>query len=118
MQKKLNLKRNHELKSFKKIFSMSRSNFPERPSSYELKSDKPVLPEIENLRIKIGDGEFESLRAVLNRNADAFSRRILIAVTSSSTKSNWKKAPFPAGAVPRTTRHKLEACERYDSTIR
>ena len=28
------------------------SNFPERPSSYELKSDKPVLPEIEHLRGK------------------------------------------------------------------
>ena len=48
------------------------SNFPERPSSYELESDKPVLPEIEHLRGKIGDGDFESLRAVLNGNADVF----------------------------------------------
>ena len=31
------------------------SNFPERPSSYELESDKPVLPEIEHLRGKIGE---------------------------------------------------------------
>ena len=30
----------------------SSSNFPERPSSYELESDKPVLPEIEHLRGK------------------------------------------------------------------
>ena len=50
------------------------SNFPERPSSYELESDKPVLPEIEHLRGKIGEGEFESLRAVLNRNAEVFSK--------------------------------------------
>ena len=50
------------------------SKFPERPSSYELESDKPVLPEIELLRGKIGEGDFESLRAVLNRNADVFSK--------------------------------------------
>ena len=47
------LKRIIELKSIHKLFSMksetddglsSCSNFPERPSSYELESDKPVLP--------------------------------------------------------------------------
>ena len=38
------------------------SNFPERPSSYELDSDKPVLPEIEHLKGKIGEGDFEKLR--------------------------------------------------------
>ena len=51
------LKRNNELKSKHKLFSiksetddglLSCSNFPERPSSYELESDKPVLPEIEH----------------------------------------------------------------------
>ena len=51
------LKRTNELKSIHKMFSMksetddglsSCSNFPERPSSYELESDKPVLPEIGN----------------------------------------------------------------------
>ena len=36
------------------------SNFPERPLSYELESDKPVLPEIEHLRGKIGERDFES----------------------------------------------------------
>ena len=50
------------------------SNFPERPSSYELESDKPVLSEIEYLKGKIGEGDFELLRAVLNRNADVFSK--------------------------------------------
>ena len=62
------LKRINELKSIHKLFSMksetddglsSCSNFPERPSSYELESDKPVLPEIEHLKGKIGEGDFE-----------------------------------------------------------
>ena len=51
---------------------LSCSNSPEQPSSYEPGSDKPVLPEIEHLKGKIGEGDFESLRAVLNRNADVF----------------------------------------------
>ena len=77
------LKRINELKSIHKMFSMksetddglsSCSNFPERPSSYELESDKPVLPEIENLKGKIGEGDFEKIRDFLNRNADVFSK--------------------------------------------
>ena len=50
------------------------SNFPERPSSYELESDKPVLPEIEHLKGKIGEGDFEKLRDLLNRNANVISK--------------------------------------------
>ena len=77
------LKRINELKSIQKLFSMksdtddglsSCSNFPERPSLYELESDKPVLSEIEQLKRKIREGDFELLREVLNRNADVFSR--------------------------------------------
>ena len=58
------------------------SNFPESPLSYEL--------EIEHLRGKIGEGEFKSLKEVLNRNADVFQniRRILVVAISSSTKSD------------------------------
>ena len=93
------LKRFKELKSFTKLFSMksetddrlsSCSNFPQRPLSYELEYDKPVLPEIEHLKCKIGEGEFEFLRAVLNRNADVFSkhRRRLVVVIFSKMKSN------------------------------
>ena len=76
-------KRINELKSIHKLFSMksetddglsSCSNFPERPSLYELESDKPVLPEIEHLKGKIGEGDFEKLRDLLNRNADVFSK--------------------------------------------
>ena len=50
------------------------SNFSERPSANELESDKPVLPEIEHIKGKIGEGDFELLREVLNRNADKFSK--------------------------------------------
>ena len=53
---------------------LSSSIFPERPSSYKLESDKPVLPEIEHLKGKIGEGEFEIIRAVLKRKADVFSK--------------------------------------------
>ena len=35
---------------------------------------KPVLPEIEQLKGKKGKGDFELLRAVLNWNADVFSK--------------------------------------------
>ena len=49
-------------------------NFPERPSSYELESDKPLLPQIEHLIGKIVEGDYGSLKAVLNRNADVFSK--------------------------------------------
>ena len=77
------LKKFNELKSIHKLFSMksetddglsSCSNFPECPSSYELESNKPVLPEIEHLKGKIGEGDFELPREVLNRNADVFSK--------------------------------------------
>ena len=77
------LKRVIELKSSRKLFSMksetddglsSCSNFPERPTDTELKANKPVLPEVEHLRTKISDKELDSLRAVLSRNADVFSK--------------------------------------------
>ena len=69
------LKRINELKSIHKLFSMksetddglsSCSNLQERPSSYELESEKPVLPKVEHLKGKIGEGDFELLREVLN----------------------------------------------------
>ena len=48
--------------------------FRNPPSSYESESDKPVLPEIEHLRGKIGEEEFKSLNEILNSNADVFSK--------------------------------------------
>ena len=77
------MKRVNELKSSRKLFSMksetddglsSCSNFPERPTEAELAANKPVLPEIEHLKGKISDKELDSLRAVLNRNADVLSK--------------------------------------------
>ena len=58
------LKRINELKSSKKLFSMtsetndglsSCSNFPERPTETELSANKDVPPEIEHLKGKISD---------------------------------------------------------------
>ena len=110
------LKSINEIKSIHKLLSLksetddglsSCSNFPECPSSYELETDKPVLPEIEQLKGKIGEGDFELLRAVLNRNADVFSKykRILVAVTSSNTKSKLRKVLFPTGKAQDRWRH-------------
>ena len=116
------LKRINELKSIHKLFSMksetddglsSCSNSPERPSSYELESDKPVLPEIENLEGKIGEGEFEKLRDLLNRNADVFSKHKVDIGCSNFVEH---EIELEEGAVPhsegarRMTPHKSEAC--------
>ena len=89
------------------------SNFPECPSSYELESDKPVLPEIEHLKGKIGEGDFELLREVLNRNADVFSRHKADIGCCNFIEH---EIELEEGAVPhregarRMTPHKSEAC--------
>ena len=89
------------------------SNIPERPSSYELESDKPVLPETEDLRGKIGEGDFESLRAFLNQNADVFSKHKADIGCCNFVEHEIELAE---GAIPhrvgarRTTPHKLAAC--------
>ena len=116
------LKRINEFKSIHKQFSMksetddglsSCSNFPECPWSYELESEKPVLPEIEHLIGKIGEGDFELLRAVLKRNADVFSKH---KADSGCCNFVEHEIELEEGAVPhkegarRMTPHKLEAC--------
>ena len=115
------LKRFDEFKCIIKQFSMksetddglsSCSNFPEGPSLYELESDKPVLPEIERLRGKVGEGDFESLRAVLNRNADVFSKHKADIGCCNFVEH---EIELEEGAIPhregarRMTPHKLEA---------
>ena len=109
------LKRINELKSIHKLFSMksqtdddlsSCSNFPERPSSYELESDKPVLPEIEHSNGKKGEGDFELLREVLNRNADVFSK---YKVDIGCCNFVEHEIELEEGAR-RMTSHKSEAC--------
>ena len=89
------------------------SNSPERPSSYELESEKLVLPEIEHLNGKIGEGDFESLRAVLNRNADVFLKHKVdlgcCNFVGHKIKLEEDAAPHREGAR-RMTPHKLGAC--------
>ena len=49
-------------------------DFLERPTLEELQMDKPVLPEIEQLREKVTDKQLEAIKDVLDRNQDVFSR--------------------------------------------
>ena len=89
------------------------SVFPERPSSYKLESDKPGLPEIERLRGKIGGGDFETLREVLNWNADVFSKHKADIAGYNFIEH---EIELEEGAIPhregarRMTPHKSEAC--------
>ena len=89
------------------------SNFPERPSSYELESDKPVLREIEHLKREIGEEDFEKLRDVLNRNADVFSKHKADTgccnIVEHEIKLEEGAFPHREGAR-RMTPHKSEAC--------
>ena len=116
------LKRINELKSIHNLFSMksetddglsSSSSFQQRLSSYELEYDKPVLPEIEHLKGKIGEGDFELLREVLNRNADVFSK---LKADIGCCNFVEHEIELEEGAVPhregarRMTPHKSEAC--------
>ena len=92
------------------------SNFPERSSSYELESYKPVLPEIEHLKGKTDEGDFELLREGLNRNADVFSRHKADIGCCNFVEH---EIELEEGAVPhrkgarRMTPHKSEACRAW-----
>ena len=117
-----NLKRINEIKCIHTLFSTksetddglsSCSNFPEHPTSYDLESDKPVLPEIEHLKGRIGEGDFGKLRDVLNRNAVVFSKH---KADIGCCKFVEHEIELEEGAVPhregarRMTPHKSEAC--------
>ena len=71
------------------------------------------MPEIEHLRGKIGEGDFESLRAVLNRNADVFSK---YKADFGCCNFVEHEIELEEGAIPhregarRRTPHKTEAC--------
>ena len=118
------MRRVNELKSSRKLFSMksetddglsSCSNFPERPTEAELAANKPVLPEIENLKGKISDKELDSLRAVLNRNADVFSKH---KADKGCCNFVEHEIEIEEGSVPhregarRITPNKSEACRK------
>ena len=118
------MKRVNELKSSRKLFSMksetddglsSCSNFPERPTETELAANKPVLPEIEHLKGKISDKELDSLRAVLSRNADVFSKHKAdigcCNFLEHEIETEEGSVPHREGAR-RMTPHKSEACRK------
>ena len=118
------LKRINEMKSSKKLFSMksetddglsSCSNFPERPTETELSANKHVLPQIEHLKGKKLDKELDSLRAVLNPNADVFSKHKADIGCCNFLEH---EIEIEEGSVPhregarRMTPHKSEACRK------
>ena len=71
------------------------------------------MPEIEHLKGKIGEGDFELLREVLNRNADVFSRQRADIGCCNLVEH---EIELEEGAVPhregkrRVTPHKSEVC--------
>ena len=81
------------------------------------------MPEIEHLEGKIGAGDFESLRAVLNQNADVFSKHKADIGCCNFVEH---EIELEEGAVPHSegarqiTSHKAEAClaEKKFSRIR
>ena len=89
------------------------STFPERPSSHELESNTLVLPEIEHLKGKIDEGDFELLREVLNWNANVFSKQKADIGCCNFVEH---QIELEEGAIPhrvgarRMTLHKSEAC--------
>ena len=104
------------------------SNYPERPTEAELAANKPVLLEIEHLKGKISDKELDSLRAVLNRNADVFSKHKADIGCCNFVEH---EIEIEEGSVPhregarRMTPNKSEACrkeiamlmERHDRAV-
>ena len=118
------LKRINKLKSSRKLFSMKSetndglsncSNFPERPTEAELAANKPVLPEMEHLKGEISDRELDSLRVVLYRNADVFSKHKADIGCCNFVDY---EIEIEEGSVPhregarRMTPHKSEACRK------
>ena len=114
----------NELKSSRKLVSMksetddglsSCSNFPERPTEKELAANKLVLPEIEHFKGKISDKELDSLRVVLSRNADVFSKHKADIGCCNFVEH---EIEIEEGSVPhregakRMTPHKSEACRK------
>ena len=118
-----------KLKSSKKLFSMKLvtndgmstcSNFLERPTETELALNKPVLPEIEHLKGKLTDKKLDSLRALLNRNIDVFSKH---KVDIGCCKFVENETGKEAGSVPhregarRITPRKTAACRKEIETL-
>ena len=86
-----------------------------RATETELAANKPVLPEIELIKGKISDKELDSLRAVLNWNADVFSRHMAnigcCNFVEHEIEIEQGSVPHREGAT-RLTPHKSEACRK------
>ena len=113
--------KNERIEVFLNMFSMkpethdglsSCSSFAERPTETELAANKLVLSEIEHLKSKISDKELDSLREVLNRNADVLSQHKADIGCCNFVES---EKEIEEGSVPqregatRVTQHKSEA---------
>ena len=96
------------------------SNFPERPTLDEMQSEKPVLPEIEHLRGKITDEQFEAIKDVLERNEEVFSRHKAdigcCNFVEHEIELEENAVPHGEGAR-RMTPHKLDACRKEIETL-
>ena len=82
-----------------------------RPTEIELAASKPVILEIEHLKGKISDNELESLRAVLNWNADVFLKHQADIGCCNFVEYEMK---IEEGSVPHRimSSHKSEACRK------
>ena len=98
------------------------SNFPERPTLDEMQSDKPVLPEIEQLRGKLTDEQLEAIKNVLERNEEVFSRH-KADIGCCNFVEHFLEIELEENAVPhregarRMTPHKSEACRKEIETL-
>ena len=90
------------------------SNFPERPTLEELEMDKPVLPEIENLRGKVTNEHLEAIKDVLDRNQDVFSKhKAEIGCCNVLEES----AVLHSEGARRMTPNKSDACRKEIETL-
>ena len=89
--------------------------FPRDQLKQNYQQNKHVVPEIEHLNGKKSDRELDSLRAVLNWNADTFSKQKADIVCCNSVEP---EIEIEEGSVPhregarRMTPHKPEACRK------
>ena len=74
--------------------------------------DKPVLPEIEQLRGKVTDEQLEAIKDVLERKEDVFSRH----KADIGEELEESAVPHREGAR-RMTPHKSDACRKEIETL-
>ena len=96
------------------------SNFPERPTPDELEIDKLVLPEIEPLRGKVTGEHLETIKNVLDRTQDVFSRHKAdigcCNFVEHETKQDESAVPQREGAR-RMTSNESYACRKEIETL-